>query len=149
MEHEFLPVEMEQACDIGLKSLVDNQAMIIHAIKHDERILELARIFDEEGRWNGKMIDGLTTFHRTMREVVERIGEPSQEEMGELKEAWESAEAGANPKTTVDWRMIEEKAAVESREALGSTWPLSLPGNDVSRGVVSQQLGRMKRPGWD
>ena len=156
-EHEFVPVELEQAWDIGLECLVDNETIMIHGIKHDERLLEISTMFDGEGRWNGKRISGLTNYNRTMREVVDRIGEVTEDEMESLKREWESwrsdgnngkdgavadvgngvrggANAG-NPKDTLDWKLIREKITIEDREELGRMYPLNLPGNNISTGV--------------
>jgi len=140
IEHEFVPVELEQAWDIGLEYLVNNETMLIHGIKQDERMLDISTMFDERGRWNGKLINGLTNFNRTMKEVVERLGEVSEEEMEQLRSGWESwsssgAEGGGyrgDPKDTLDWKLIREKIHIENREALGQLFPMSLPGNNDS-----------------
>ena len=135
-----MPVELEQAWDIGLEYLVNNETMLIHGIKQDERMLDISTMFDERGRWNGKLINGLTNFNRTMKEVVERLGEVSEEEMEQLRSGWESwsssaAEGGGyrgDPKDTLDWKLIREKIHIENREALGQLFPMSLPGNNDS-----------------
>lgn len=144
-EHEFVPVELEQAWDIGLEYLVNNETMLIHGIKDDERLLEVSTMFDGEGKWNGKMLGGLTCFNRTMSEVVERLGEPSEEEVERLRKEWESGDRG-NPKDTLDWKLIEEKISIEDREEMGRLFPLNLPGNNASSGVIPQVLGHEKRP---
>ena len=143
--HEFVVMELEQAWDIGLESIVDgkNDTMVIHSIKHDDRLLELSSMFDDSGRWNGKLISGLTSYNRTMREVVDRIGEPSDEEMKALRKEWESRrdaesvyrEDRADPKDTLDWKLIREKINIEDREGMGRMYPLNLPGNNASSGL--------------
>lgn len=140
IEHEFVPVELEQAWDIGLEYLVNNETMLIHCIKHDERLLEISTMFDDWGRWNGKLINGLTNFNRTMKEVVERLGEVSGEEMERLRSGWESWSSSkvegsghrGDPKDTLDWKLIREKIHIENREHLGEQFPMSLPGNNES-----------------
>ena len=144
-QHEFVPVELEQAWDIGLEYWVNNETMLIHSIKEDERMLEVSTMFDGQGKWNGKMVSGLTSFNRTMREVVKRIGEPSAEELKQLRKEWES-EGKSNPRDTLDWKLIEEKISIEDREKMGRMFPLDLPGNNASTGVVPQPLGRAKQP---
>ena len=143
--HTFVPVEVEQAWDIGLEYLVDNETMIMHGIKEDERLVEISAIFDERGVWNGKQIPGLTgQYNRTIEEAVKRIGEPTDEEMKRLKKGWENSNNEVDPKDTEDWRLIEEKISIEDREAMGGIWPMSLPGNNISTGIVPQLLGKVK-----
>ncbi|KAL9124268.1 MAG: hypothetical protein Q9217_006386 [Psora testacea] len=146
VQHKFVPLELEQAWDIGLEYLVNNETMIIHCIKHDERLLEVSTMFDSEGRWNGKMVSGLTDFDRTMKEVVERVGQPSAEEMEQLKTEREKGDRGKNPWETLDWKLIEANIRLEDREKMGTMYPLSLPGNNASTGVVPQPLYLGKRP---
>lgn len=140
--HEFVVMELEQAWDIGLESIVDdqNKTMVIHSVKHDERLLEMSSIFDEEGGWNGKRISGLTSFNRTMLEVIERIGDVSQEELKELRRQWEHEDGvGGNtgdPKATLDWTLIRKKINLEDREEMGRMYPLNLPGNNASTGMA-------------
>ena len=130
--------------------MVDDTTMLIHGIKSDERLLEISTMFDERGRWNGKVLEGLTTYNRTMKEVEERLGEVSKEEMEGLRVEWDKVlQVRGGGREGLDWRLIEEKISIEDREAMGGIWPMSLPGNNVSRGVVPQKLGRTKRPGWD
>ena len=140
-EHIFVPVELEQAWDIGLEGLIDKDTVIIHAIKDDERMSELSTMFDSRGMWNGKKVDGLTRYNRTMKEVVRLFGEPSVPEMERLKKGWEGGDT-VDSKDTEDWRQILEKISVEDRKAIGDMWPMSLPGNNVSTGVVPQQIGK-------
>ena len=144
--HNFVPLELEQAWDIGLEYLVNKETMIIHCIKHDERLLEVSTMFDREGKWNGKMVSGLTNFDRTMKEVVERVGQPSAEEMEQLKTERENGDRGKNPWETLDWELIKAKIDLEDREKMGTMYPLSLPGNNASTGVVPQPLYLGRRP---
>ena len=146
VQHNFVPVELEQAWDIGLEYLVNNETMIIHCIKHDERLLEVSTMFDGEGKWNGKMISGLTSFDRTMKEVVERVGQPSAEEIEQLKTERKNGDRGKSPWETLDWKLIEAKIALEDREKMGTMYPLSLPGNNASTGIVPKPLYLGKRP---
>ena len=148
VEHVFVPVELEQAWDIGLESVVSDTTMLIHGVKNDERLLEISEIFDGKGRWNGKVVEGLTGFNRTMKEVEERLGAPAMMQMVDLRAEWDKVSGtGVGGWEGLDWRLIEEKISIEDREAMGRMWPLTLPGNNVSRGVVPQKLGRTKRPG--
>ena len=140
MEHEFVPLELEQAWDIGLEYLVNNETMMIHCIKTEERILDISTMFDEGGRWNGKLINGLTNFNRSMAEVIDRLGEVSEEDLEQLRSGWEKwsfSGAGSvgyidEAKETLDWKMIREKINIENREDLGRKFPMSLPGNNES-----------------
>ena len=131
-----MPVEVEQAWDLGLEYLINNETISIHCIKHDERILEISTLFDEHGRWNGKLMNGLTNFNRTSQDVIDRLGEVSKEELEQLRNGGESfsGPGGYQPdsKDTLDWKMILEKINVEDRVVLGSKFPLSLPGNNES-----------------
>ena len=145
IQHNFVPVELEQAWDIGLEHVVDDQTMLIHKIKDDARLLEVSTIFDENGRWNGKNINGLTNFNRMMKEVVDRLGEPSPEEMEQLGLEWGSGEY-INPWDSLDWQLIQGRISIEDREEMGGLYPLNLPGNNASTGVVPQPLGMVKRP---
>lgn len=146
IQHNFVPVELEQAWDIGLEHVVDDQTMLIHKIKDDARLLEVSTIFDEEGRWNGRKISGLTSFNRTMKEVVDRLGEPSMEEMEQLRLEWESGGSRVNSWESLDWRLIQGKISIEDREEMGRLYPLNLPGNNASTGLIPQPLGTAKRP---
>ena len=146
IQHNFVPVELEQAWDIGLEYLVNNETMIIHCIKHDDRLLEVSTMFGGDGKWNGKMVSGLTNFDRTMKEVVERIGQPSEEETEQLKAGQENRYIGENPWETLDWKLIEAKIGLEDREKMGTMFPLNLPGNNASTGVVPRPLYLGKRP---
>ena len=138
--HEFVVMELEQAWDIGLESVVDhtNKTMVIHSVKNDKRLLEMSTIFDDDGNWNGKEISGLTNYNRTMDEVVERIGPASDDEVEQLRKEWESREHSGNqgdPKDTLDWKLIREKTNIEDREEMGRMYPLNLPGNNASTGL--------------
>ena len=137
---EFVPVELEQAWDIGIEYLIDNGTVIIHRIKDDDRFLEVATLFNEEGKWNGKFLDGLTNFNRTSRESLYRLGGPSDQDMERLQEAWKTTD-GQSPRDDLDWELIREAINVEDRAEMAAAYPLSLPGNNVSTGVVPQQLG--------
>lgn len=129
-------MEVEQAWDIGLEYLINNETILIHCIKHDERILEISTLFDDHGRWNGKLINGLTNFNRTSEEVIERLGEVNEEELQRLRKGWESfsGPGGYQPdsKDTLDWKMIVSKINFEDRVNLGSKFPMNLPGNNES-----------------
>ena len=140
--HEYVSVELEQAWDIGIEYLVNEETMLIHCIKNDETLLEVSRMFDVRGRWNGKQIRGLTNFDRNMKEVIERIGEPSQEELEQLRDERESAGHPQDPWESLDWKLIRAKINIEDREAMGNMYPLNLPGNNVSTGMTPRQLGR-------
>lgn len=143
--HEFVVLELEQAWDIGLEHIIDekNETMIIHSIKHDERLLDISTMFDGDGNWNGKLVSGLTSYNRTMREVEDRIGKASEEEMKELRKEWESRGGGedergrhnGDPKDTLDWKLIRAKIDIEDREGMGRMYPLDLPGNNASTGM--------------
>ena len=145
ISHEFVVMELEQAWDIGLEHVVDNRngTMIIHSVKHDERLLELSSFFDGDGMWNGKLMSGLTNFNRTMKEVVDRIGWPSKEEMEQLKRERESdanEKAGTtadrgDPKDTLDYKLIRQKTNIEDRQEMGRMYPLNLAGNNASWGI--------------
>ena len=141
--HEYVPVELEQAWDIGIEYLVNSgsDTLLIHNIKNDETLLEVSTMFDERGRWNGKQIRGLTNFDRNMKEVIERIGEPSQEESEQLRNERESPGHPHDPWASLDWKLIQQKINVEDREVMGNMYPLNLPGNNVSTGVTPRQLG--------
>ena len=141
--HEYVPVELEQAWDIGMEYLVNSESdtLLIHEINSDETLLEVSTIFDERGRWNGKHIPGLTNFDRNMKEVIERIGEPSQEESEQLKKERNKSEHPDDPWASLDWKLIQQKINIEDREAMGSMYPLNLPGNNVSTGVTPRRLG--------
>ena len=139
--HEFVVVELEQAWDIGLECLVNNQTdtMLIHSIKDDHRIAEIGSLFDDRGRWNGKILNGLTNFNRTTKEVLDRVGQPTTEELQKLQEEWESG-IEKEPMETLDWKLIQDKISVENRQKMGEMYPLNLPGNNASTGVVPQVL---------
>ena len=134
-----MPVEVEQAWDIGLEYLINNETILIHCIKKDEVILEMSLLFDEHGKWNGKIMNGVTNFNRTSTETVNRLGEVTEEELKQLQKGWESfsGPAGYQPdsKDTLDWKMILEKINVEDRVVLGSKFPMTLPGNNESSGL--------------
>ena len=137
--HEFDVVELEQAWDIGLERVVseDVETMLIHSIKHDERIAQVGEVFDDNGKWNGKLMDGLTSFNRTMPEVIERIGPPSGDEMAQLNRGW-STGTFQNTWNSLDWKLIDAKIAIENREKMGTMYPLNLPGNNKSTGIVAR-----------
>lgn len=140
--YEFVVMELEQAWDIGLESIIDsnNATMVIHSVKDDARMLEVSTLFDDEGRWNGKEVDGLTNFNRTMKEVIERIGDVTDAEMVELRKGWQAGTKVDDSKKTLDWKMIREKIMIEDREGMGQMYPLNLPGNNVSTGVVPRRM---------
>ena len=141
--HEYVPIELEQAWNIGIEYLVNNgsDTLLIHNIKNDATLLEVSTVFNERGGWNGKQIQGLTSFDHNMKEVIERIGEPSQEELEQLKNERESPGHPQDPWASLDWKLIQQKINVEDREVMGSMCPLNLPGNNVSTGVTPRQLG--------
>ncbi|KAL9102663.1 MAG: hypothetical protein Q9163_002217 [Psora crenata] len=139
--HEYVPVELEQAWDIGIEYLVNNETILIHCIKDDETLLEVSTMFDDHGRWNGKRIHGLTNFDRNMKEVVERIGQPSEEELEHLRNERESPRHSRDPWESLDWKLIQQRTSVEDREVMGNMYPLNLPGNNVSTGISPRQLG--------
>lgn len=141
VELEFVVMELDQAWDIGLEGVVDarDQTMLIHAIKDLERISDLNAIFDDEGKWNGKTISGLTNFNRTMPEVVHRIGEPTEQELHLLQASWADSPT-LDPKQTIDWQLIREKINVENRQRMGDMYPLNLRGNNASTAVTPALL---------
>lgn len=136
IDHEFVPMEVEQAWDIGIEYLVNNETILIHCIKVDERMLELSALFDDHGRWNGKLMNGLTNFNRTCPDAISRCGEVSDEELEQLRKGWESytGPPGYQPdsKQTLDWQMIVAKINVEDRAKMADIFPLTLPGNNDS-----------------
>ena len=136
IDHEFAPVEVEQAWDIGLEYLVTNETILIHCVKLDERLLELSTLFDEHGQWNGKLMNGVTNFNRTSLDVLDRLGEVSEQELKQLQEGWKHFNGPGgyqhDSKETLDWKMIRSKINVEDRVALGRKFPLNLPGNNES-----------------
>ena len=127
---------MEQAWDIGLEYLVNNETILIHCLKKDERILQISMLFDEHGRWNGKLMNGVTNFNRTSEDVIDRLGEVTEEELEQLRKGWEkfSGPGGYQPdsKDTLDWKMIVSKINIEDRVIMGSKFPMNLPGNNES-----------------
>ena len=139
--YEFVVMELEQAWDIGLESILDekNDTMVIHSIKDDDRMAAMDALFDDEGHWNGTEMSGLTSFNRTMKEVIERIGDVDEDEIVELEEEWAN-EKKVDLKATLDWKMIREKVNIEDREGMGEMYPLNLPGNNASTGIVPQRL---------
>lgn len=133
IEHEFVPVEMLQAWDIGLENVVDDKTMLIHCIKNNKRLMEINTIFDDRGKWNGKLINGLTNFNRSMEEVIWRLGEIKEEELEQLKIGWESWDQNkSDPWETLDWKLIKENINIEDRVYLGNQFPMNLPGNNES-----------------
>ena len=141
MEHEFVCLELEQAWDIGIEGLVDvqNQTMIIHGIKDPARLADINTIFDDEGKWTGATLDGVTNFNRTMPEVIERLREPDERESG-LLEVASSLAPSSDPKASVDWQLIQAKISVENRQKMGTMYPLNLPGNNASTNIVPTML---------
>ena len=129
-------MEVEQAWDIGLEYLINNETLLIHCIKQDETILEISTLFDEHGRWNGKLMNGVTNFNRTSDDVLDRLGDVSDEELGQLRKGWESftGPGGYQPdsKDTLDWQMIQAKIVIEDRANFVTKFPMSLPGNNES-----------------
>ena len=141
-EHTFVPVELEQAYDVGLEGFVDKETVFIHAIKYDETLSQISTLFDKHGVWNGKKVDGLTNFNRTQREVVRLFGEPNAQEMERLRKGWQdSGRQGCDPWESEDWQQIKAKISIEDRKAIGDMWPMSLPGNNESTNVVPKVLG--------
>ena len=138
--HEFLPMEVDQAWDIGLENIVKIDTILIHCIKDDERLVEMSSIFNDRGRWNGKLINGLTNFNRSMAEVVDRLGKPSDEQLKNLTAGWKKwdstkpayGDTNGDPKATLDFKMIREVINVEDRQKMGDIFPLNLPGNNES-----------------
>ena len=149
--HKFVVVELEQAWDIGREGLLDgsNQTTMIHCVKHPDRFAELNKVFDDEGRWNGKKLDGLTNANRTMREVVDKIGPPSDEELKQLREEWSKGAVIDNPYETLDWRMIVQRTDTENRLRFGELYPLNLPGNNASTGIVPHMLKEIDMSNWN
>ena len=141
VQHEFVPVEIEQAWDVGIEYIVDNKTMQIHCIKHDDTILEIGQLFDEQGKWNGKLMPGITSFDRTYKEVITRIGEPDESEKELLESTTAAVAHSSDPWESMDWKLIRRKINFEDRELLGSLYPMNLPGNNVSTDVVPRQLG--------
>ena len=140
---EYVPVEVEQAFDVGIEYLIDNNTMQIHSMKHDDTLKEVSELFDDRGHWNGKLVPGLTSFDRNYKEVIFRIGQPDEEEQ-ELLQSETKKPGYKRPDDeweTIDWKLIQKKISVEDREVMGDMYPLNLPGNNVSTDVVPRQLG--------
>ncbi len=76
---------------------------------------------------------------------MERLGKPSEEEMEVLRKAHErGGEEGEDPWETVDGKLILAKIGLEDREKMGTLFPMRLPGNNVSTGIVPRNLYRQK-----
>ena len=139
IEHEFVPMEIEQAWDIGLEGTIDNDTILIHCIKTDERLVKMNTLFDDNGMWNGKLENGLTNINRSMTETIDRLGEPTEEELQKLKHGWKKWDSskpawGSNgdPRDTLDYEMIRDVINIENRRHMGEIYPMNLPGNNES-----------------
>ena len=76
-----------------------------------------------------------------MKEVVERIGEPSREELEQLRSERENPGHPHDPWESMDWKVIQSRISVEDRKVMGNMYPLKLPGNNISTGITPRQLG--------
>lgn len=134
---EFVVLEYEQAYDVGVEFVVTNKTdtMIAHSIKSDEQMLEIGSLFDDNGKWNGKKLEGVTNFNRTTPEMLRRFGPPSAEELRELQIKW-CEEPPENPLDSLDWKLIHNVITIEDRKRLGNLYPLRLKDNNASTGCV-------------
>ena len=123
---------------------MNNETILIHCLKKDERILEISRLFDEHGKWNGVLMNGVTNFNRTSKDVIDRLGEVNEEELEQLKQGWASFDGAAgyqaNSKDTLDWKMIVKEINIENRVDMGRKFPMSLPGNNESSYQIPDQF---------
>ena len=134
---EFVVMEYEQAYDLGVEFVVTNvtDSMLVHDLKSDQQILEVGTLFDEKGKWNGRELEGVTSFNRTGPGMIRRFGKPSDKELKELQVEWAKGPS-KNPLDSLDWKLIHNKIQIEDRRKLGSVYPLTLRNNNASTGCV-------------
>ena len=147
LDLEWAVMEYEQAYDVGVEYVVTNNTdtMMAHSIKSDQQMLEIGGLFDDNGKWNGKKLEGVTNFNRTTPEMLRRFKEPSDEDLEELQAAWAKGPPPEDPLKSLDWKMIHNIITIEDRARLGDLYPLNLRNNNASTGCTPMNFGPTRK----
>ena len=143
LDLEFVVMEYEQAYDVGVEYILTSETdtLTVHSIKDDELFLEIGTLFDDNGKWNGKKIEGkgVTSWNRTIPEMIRRFGAPTDEELLQLQAEWAKGPP-EDPFDSLDWKLVHDSIEIEDRERLGRLYPLTLHNNNASTGCVPKFL---------
>ena len=101
----------KRAFDIGWEGWIDQDTLMAHDIKDDERYLEVGSLFNETG-YNGKYFKGLTDFDRSFPEVVKKKGKPEKGE-GNTAPWYPTIPPGGDPVPGRDDKPADEKPSKE------------------------------------